>query len=153
MGKKVYLLVLSGTEVEEGGPVIIVNSQQTLFSQFCNKGLHLRNLANNIGFPAPLKHKESHLRRDYLDEPMLSIVTDVRYEATMTATQNHYHRSSVPVARTLMQRSRTYDTFTEAYLTSKKQDEIRCAQSWNLKSSMEFTMNSRNPRLSQNLFK
>ena len=87
MGKKVYLLVLSGTEVEEGGPVIIVNSQQTLFSQFCNKGLHLRNLANNIGFPAPLKHKESHLRRDYLDEPMLSIVTEVRYKATIVCNR------------------------------------------------------------------
>ena len=31
-GKKVYLAVLSGTEVVEGGPVSIVNSQQTLFS-------------------------------------------------------------------------------------------------------------------------
>ena len=49
MGKKVYLLVLSGTEVVEGGPVSIVNSQQTLFSQFCNKGLYLTNLTNTIG--------------------------------------------------------------------------------------------------------
>ena len=121
MGEKVYLLVLSGTEVVEGGPVSIVNSQQTLFSQFCNKGLYLKNLTNTIGFPAPLQHKEPHPRRDFPDEPMLSIVTDVRYEDTMTAPQNHCHRSSVPVARTLMQRSRTYDTFTEAYLSSEKQ--------------------------------
>ena len=82
---------------------------------------------------------------------MLSIVTDMRYEASMTAAQNHCHRASVPVARTHMQRSRTYDTFTEAYLSSEKQEEVRRAQAWNLKSRMEFTMNSRNPRLSHNL--
>ena len=78
---------------------------------------------------------------------MLSIVTDVRYEATMTAAQNHCYRSSVPVAR----RSRTYNTFTEAYHSSEMQEEVRRSQAWNLKSRMEFTMNSRNPRLSQNL--
>ena len=78
MVKKVYLMVLSGTEVVEGGPVSIVNSQQALFSQFCNKGLYLKNLTNIIGFPVPLQHKEQPLRRDFADKPMLSIVTDTR---------------------------------------------------------------------------
>ena len=115
MGKRVYMMVLSGTEVVEGGPVSIVNSQQTLFSQFCNKGMYLKHLTSIIGFPAPLQHKEPHPRRDFPDEPMLSIVTEVRYKATITAAQNHCHRSSVPVSRSLMQRFRTYDTYTEAY--------------------------------------
>ena len=134
MGKKEYLLVLLGTKVVEGGPLSIVNSEKTLFSQLYNKGLYLKNLTKTIGFPAPLQHKEPHPLRYFHDKPILSIVTDVRYEATMTAAQNHCHRSSVPVTRSLMQRKAG-----------------RRAQDWNLKSRMEFTMNSRNPRLSQNL--
>ena len=78
MGGKVYLLVLSGTEVVEGGPVSIVNSQQTLFSQFCNKGMYLKDLTSIIGFPAPMQHKEPHELRDLPDEPMLSVMTDIR---------------------------------------------------------------------------
>ena len=84
------MMVLSGTELVEGGPVSIVNSQQTLFSQFCNKGLYVKNQTSIIGFPAPLHHKEPDQRREFPDEP--SILTDVKYEATMTAAQNHCHR-------------------------------------------------------------
>ena len=53
----------------------------------------------------------------------------------MTAAQNHSHRTSVPVARSLMQRSHTYNTFTEAYHTSEMQEEVRRAQARNLKST------------------
>ena len=50
-----YLLyILSGTEVVEGGPVSIVNSQQTLLSQFSNRELYGKSLTNLVGFPAPL---------------------------------------------------------------------------------------------------
>ena len=89
--KKVYLMVLSGTELVEGGPVSIVNSQQTLFSQFHNKGLYLKDLTNVIGFPATMQHKEPHELRDLSIEPMLSVMTDIMYEATQTAAQNHCH--------------------------------------------------------------
>ena len=51
MGKKIYLLVLSGTEVVEERPVRIVNSQQTLILQFSNRELYGKNLTNLIGFP------------------------------------------------------------------------------------------------------
>ena len=122
MGKRVYMMVLSGTKVVEGGPVSIVNSQQTLFSQFCNKGMYLKDLTSIIGFPAPLQHKEPHKRRDFPDEPMLSIVTDVRYKATMTASQKHCHMCTVPVSRPLMQR------FTEAYHVSDIQEVVRQTQ-------------------------
>ena len=88
-GKKVYLAVLSGTEVVEGGPVSIGNSQQTLFSQFHNKGLYLKDLTSLIWFPAPLQHNEPHELRDKPNEPGLSVMTDIMYEATMTAAQNH----------------------------------------------------------------
>ena len=74
-------MVLSGTEVVEGGPVSIVNSQQTLFSHFHNKGFYLKDLTNVIGFPAPMQHKEPHELRDLPNEPMLSVMTDLRYEA------------------------------------------------------------------------
>ena len=55
-GKNVYLAVLSGTKVAESGPVIIVNSQQTLFYQFHNRGLYLKDLTSLVCFPAPLQH-------------------------------------------------------------------------------------------------
>ena len=43
-GKKVFLAVLSGTDVVEGGPVSISNSQQTVFSQLHSRGLFLNEL-------------------------------------------------------------------------------------------------------------
>ena len=55
-------------------------------------------------------------------------MTDVRLEATLTAAQNHCHIASVPVTKSLVQRSRTYDTFTEAYHSSERQEEVRRVQ-------------------------
>ena len=110
--------------------------------------MFLKDLTIIIWFPAALQHKEPHKRRDFPDEPMLSVVTDVRYEATMIASQNHCHRCKVQVSRALMQSSHTYDTFTEAYHVSDLQKVVRQTQVWNLKSRIEFTINSRNPRLS-----
>ena len=52
--KSIFLAVLSGTEVVEGGPVSISNSQQTAFSQFHSRGLFLKDLAALVSFPAPL---------------------------------------------------------------------------------------------------
>ena len=71
-GKKLYKVVLSVTEVVEGVLVSIVNSQQTLLSQFHNKGLYLKDLTNVIGFPAPMQHKGPHELRDLPNEPVLS---------------------------------------------------------------------------------
>ena len=71
------MAVLSGTEVVEGGPVSIMNSQQTLFSQF-HKGLYLKDLTSLICFPAPLQYKVPHELRDKANEPVLSIMTDLR---------------------------------------------------------------------------
>ena len=141
-------MVLSETEVVEGGPVSFVNSQQTLFSQFHDNGLYFKDLTNVIGFPAPIQHKEPHKLRDLPNEPMLSVMTDIRYEATQTAAQNRCHRCTVPVSKVLMQRSHT---FTEAYYVSDLQKVCRQTQTWPLKARIEFKVNSRNPRLSQNL--
>ena len=82
-GKKVYIAVLSGTEVVEGGPVSIVNSQQTLFSQFHNRGLYLKDLTSLVSFQALLRHKVPHELRHTANEPVLSVMTDLRYEASM----------------------------------------------------------------------
>ena len=106
---------------------------------------------NLVRFPAPLQHKEQYPRRELPDEPLLSIVTDVRLEATLTAAQNHCHRASVPVTKNLVQRSRTYDTFTESYLSSERQEELRRVQAWNIKARLEFTMYSKHLRPSDNL--
>ena len=76
--------MLSGTEVLEGSPVSLVNSQQTLFSQFHNRGLYLKDLACLVCFPAPLQHKVPLELRDTANEPVLSVMTDLRYEASMT---------------------------------------------------------------------
>ena len=53
MGKKIYLFVLSGTEVVE-----------TLLSQFSNRELYGKTLTNPVGFPAPMYHREPQTRRD-----------------------------------------------------------------------------------------
>ena len=52
---------------------------------------------------------------------------------------------------TLVQRSQTYNTFTESYHWSERQEEVRRVQTWNLKARLGFTMSSKYPRLSQNL--
>ena len=97
-GKRIFLAVVSGTEVVEGGPVSITNSQQTLFSQFHSKGLFLKGLAALICFPAPLQYKVKHELRDTAREPISSIMSDLRYEATMTASESHCHDCAVPVS-------------------------------------------------------
>ena len=74
-GKRIFLAVVSGTEVVEGGPVSINNSQQTLFSQFHSKGLFLKGLAAVICFPAPLQYKVKHELRDTASEPVSSILS------------------------------------------------------------------------------
>ena len=47
-GKKVFIAVLFGTEVVEDGPISIVNSQQTVLSQFHSRGLFLKDLADLV---------------------------------------------------------------------------------------------------------
>ena len=54
MGKKIYLLFLSGTKVVEGGPVNIVNSQQTLLTKFSNRELYNKRLDLSFWLPSPL---------------------------------------------------------------------------------------------------
>ena len=115
MGKKIYLFVLSGTEVMEGGPVSIVNSQKTLLSQFGNRELYCKTLTNLVGFPFPFYHKEPHTRRDTVDQPLACIMKDGKLEATLTASQNHKNRATKGVIRQVVQRSQTYDIFTESY--------------------------------------
>ena len=97
--------MLSGTEVVEGGPVSISNSQQTLFSQFHSKGLFLKDLAALVCFPAPLQYKVKHELRDTANEPVSSIMRDIRYETSMTASESHCHDCAVPVSQFLAQRS------------------------------------------------
>ena len=82
-GNKVFLAVLSGTEVLEGCPVSMSNSHQTVFSQFHSRGLFLKDLAALVSFPAPLQHKVKHKMRDTAKDPVSSIMRDIRYEASM----------------------------------------------------------------------
>ena len=42
--------------------------------------------------------------------------------------------------------------YLKSYGIEDLQEEVRRTQAWNLKSRIEFTMNSRNPRLFQNLY-
>ena len=51
----------------------------------------------------------------------------------------------------MSQRYHRYDIFTESYHTSERQQEVRREQTWNLKARLEFTANSKHPRLSQYL--
>ena len=124
-GKRIFLAAVSGTEVVEGGPVSYTNSQQTLFSQFHSKGLFLKGLAAMICFPAPLQAKVKHELRDTDREPVSSILSDLRYEATMTASESHCHDVAVPVSVLLAQRSQTSKVFREVYHMSKTQTALR----------------------------
>ena len=76
---------------------------------------------------------------------------DGQLQSTLTASQNHTYRAAKAVIRTVEQRSQTYDIFTELYHASDKQQEVRREQTWNLKARLEFTANSKHPRLSTNL--
>ena len=69
LGKRMYRMLLSGTKVVEGGPFSIVNSQQTMFSQFSNKVMYLKDLNSLIGFPIPLQHKEPTSAGTFLASP------------------------------------------------------------------------------------
>ena len=75
-------------------------------------------------------------------------VTYLHLKATITASQNHTHRASKSVTKTVVQRSQTYDIFTESYHPSDRQEEVRRVQTWNLKARLEFTVSSKHPRLS-----
>ena len=92
-----------------------------------------------------------HELRDTTNEPVLSVMTDLRYEATMTAAQSHCHSCTVPVSKVLTQRSQTYDIFTESYHVSELQKVCRQTQTWPVKPRIEFNVSSRDPRLTQNL--
>ena len=142
---------MSGAEVVEGSPVSIVNSQQTVFSQFHSRGLFLKDLADLVCFPAPLQHKVKHELRDTAEEPVNSIMSDIRYEASMTASESHCHDCAVPVSKFLTQRSQTYKVFREVYHVSEVQTALRECQTWTVKGRVEFNVNSRNPRVAKHL--
>ena len=135
--------MLSGTEV--WNKVSIVNIQQTLFSQFRIKELYCRNLVNLIGFSAPFQHKAPHPRRDFPEKPLASIVTDVVLGEHLDCRSEPCHKASVPSTRTTVQRLQKYDTFTQSYHPSDRQEEVRRVQTWNLNAKLEFTISSKNP--------
>ena len=84
-------------------------------------------------------------------EPVNSIMTDIRYEASMTASESHCHDCTVPVSKVLTQRSQTYKVFKEVYHVSEVQTALRQCQTWTVKSRVEFNVNSRNPRQAKHL--
>ena len=146
-GKRIFLAAVSGTEEVDGGPVSYTNSQQTLFLQFHSKGLFLKGLAALICFAAPLQAKVKHKLKDTDREHVISILSDLRYEATMTASESHCHDVAVPVSALLAQRSQTSKVFREVYHVSKAQTALRECQSWTVKRKVEFNCNSRHPRI------
>ena len=148
-GKRVFLAVVSGTEAVEGGPVSYTNSEQTVFSQFHGKGLYMKNLVHLISFPSPLQGIVKHELRDSEREPIGSIVADLNYEATMSASESHCHDVPVPVSKVLVQRSQTTKVYREVYKVSKLQSALRACQSWVVKKKIEFSHNSRFPKMAQ----
>ena len=81
--------MVSGTEAVEGGPVSYTNSEQTVYSQFHGKGFYMKEMVHLISFPSPLQGIVKHELRDTEREPIGSIVADLNYEATMSASESH----------------------------------------------------------------
>ena len=104
-----------------------------------------------ISYPAPMQGKVKHELRDTDREPVSSILSDLRYEATMSASESHCHDVAVPVSVVLAQRSQTSKVFREVYHVSKTQSALRTCQSWMVKRKVEFNHNSRNPKIAQRL--
>ena len=98
-----------------------------------------------------MQAKGKHELRDTDREPVSSILSDLRYKATMTASESHCHDVAVPVSVLLAQRSQTSIVFREVYHVSKTQSALRECQSWTVKRKVEFNYNSRNPRVAQRL--
>ena len=78
-------------------------------------------------------------------------MTDIRYEASMTASESHCHDCAVPVSKVITQRSQTYKVFKEVYHVSEVQNALRQCQTWTVKGRVEFNVNSRNPRQAKHL--
>ena len=57
------------------------------------------------GDKGPQQHRVPHELRDTANEHVLSVMSDLRYETTMTAAQSHCHSCTVPVSKVVTQRS------------------------------------------------
>ena len=101
------------------GPVSIVNSQQTVFSQFHSRGLFLKD---RLGF---FPRTPAAQGVDTANEPVNSIMNGIRYEATMTASECPCNNRTVSVSKVLTQRSQTYKVFKKIYYVSEVETILR----------------------------
>ena len=62
----------------------------------------MKDIADLVSFKAPTQHKVQHELRDTDTVPVNSIMTDIRYEARMTASESHYrlHSSCIKCSNT-----------------------------------------------------
>ena len=90
-----------------------------------------------------------HELRDTELELLGSIVADLKYEATMSASESHCHDVPITVSKFLVQRSQTSKVYREVYKASKLQSSVRSCQSWVVKKKIEFSHNSRFPKMAQ----
>ena len=78
----------------------------------------MKGLVALISYPSPMQGKVKHELRDSDREQVSSILSDLRYEATMSASQSHCHDVPVPVSAVLVQRSQTSKVYREVYHVS-----------------------------------
>ena len=80
-------------------------------------------------------------------EPLGSVMADIKYEACMSAVESNCHDIPRTVGEYLVQRSMTNKVYREAYTTSKVQRSLREIQEWVIKRRIDHTHNSRYPKL------
>ena len=67
----------------------------------------------------------------------------------MSASESHCHDVPITVSKFLVQRSQTSKVHREVYRASKPQSNVRSVQEWVVKKKIEFTHNSRFPKMAQ----
>ena len=148
MGKNVQLIVTSGTEFIEGGPVSFTESAQVCFSQFLGREQPMEGMVSLLMFPAPLLLRSKIQSRDTDEEPLAAVMADIKVEATHTAIEANTHDITRRMAGMLVQRDRTYSVFREVYTPSKVQESIREITDFHIKRRIEHNHNSRHAKIS-----
>ena len=100
-----------------------------------------------VSFPAPFQGITKHELRDTEQQPLGSVMADIKYKACMSAVESNCHDIPRTVGEYLVQRSMTNKVYREAYTTSKVQRSLREIQEWVIKRRIDHTHNSRYPKL------
>ena len=123
-------------------------SAQTCFSQLKGKGLIMDGMVKLLAFPAPMQCISKHVLRDTEQEPLSSIMADIKVEACLSAMEGNCHDITKNVGDYLVQRSGTNKVYRETYTPSKVQKALREVVTFVIKRRIDMTNNSRFPKLS-----